>query len=106
MVSDYLASIIKHSGIDMTTATLTSSIAWDDFFQSNNAAESPIVFKDDPIALTCASHRLGQQRGFAWLDLHSDSVTVEPQDRDTAADIRKYYADRLLLNPLRFRDQQ
>jgi len=85
----------------MTTATLTSSIAWDDFFQSNNAAESPIVFKDDPIALTCASNRLGQQRGFAWLDLHSDSVTVEPQDRATAADIRKYYADRLLLTALK-----
>jgi hypothetical protein len=82
----------------MTTAP-TISIDWDDFLQSNNAAESPIVFKDDPIAMTCASYRLGQQGGFSWLDLHS--VTVEPQDRDTAADIRKYYADRLLLTVLK-----
>jgi hypothetical protein len=98
MVSDYLASIIKHSGTDMTTAP-TISIDWHDFLQSNNAAESPIVFKDDPIAMACWSYRVSQEGGFAWLDLHA--AKPEPQDRNTAADIRRYYADRLLMTALK-----
>lgn len=93
-----MASIIKHFGTDMTTAP-TISIDWDDFLKSNTTPESPVVFKDDPIAMTCASYRLSQQGGFAWLDLHA--ATVEPQDRDTAAAIRKYYADRLLITALK-----
>ena len=82
----------------MTTVP-TISIDWDDFLKSNGAAESPIVFKDDPIAMACASYRLSQQGGFAWLDLHA--ATVEPQDRETAVAIRKYYADRLLITALK-----
>ena len=98
MVSDYLASIIKHSGTDMTTALRT--INWDDILTiDSETPEGPIVFKDDPIAMACASYRLGQQGGYAWLDLHS--ATVESQDRDTAADIRRYYADRLLITALK-----
>ena len=82
----------------MTTAP-TISIDWDDFLKSNTTPESPEVFKDDPIAMTCASYRLSQQGGYAWLDLHA--ATVEPQDRETAAAIRKYYADRLLITALK-----
>ena len=83
----------------MTTATLTSSIDWNNFLNGVHPPESPLVFKDDPIAMACASYRLGQQGGFAWLDL--DATTVEPQDRETAAAIRKYYADRLLITALK-----
>lgn len=84
----------------MTTAPLTSSIDWDNFLNSVGApTEVPIVFEDDPIAMACASYRLSQEGGFAWLDLHT--VTVEPQDRDTADNIRKYYADRLLMTALK-----
>jgi hypothetical protein len=82
----------------MTTALRT--INWDDILTiDNEPPEGPIVFKDDPIAMACASYRLGQQGGFSWLDLHS--VTVEPQDRTTAVDIRRYYADRLLVTALK-----
>jgi hypothetical protein len=98
MVSDYLASIIKHFGIDMRTALRT--INWDEVLTiDSEPSEGPIVFKDDPIAMACASYRLGQQGGYAWLDLHA--ATVEPRDRDTAADIRRYYADRLLVTALK-----
>jgi len=84
----------------MTTALRTSSINWNTFLASVDAPpEVPIVFKDDPIAMACASYRLGQQGGSAWLDLHG--VIVEPQDRATAVDIRRYYADRLLVTALK-----
>jgi hypothetical protein len=82
----------------MTTALRT--INWDDILTiDSQPPEGPIVFKDDPIAMACASYRLGQHGNFAWLDLHA--ATVEPQDRNTAADIRKYYADRLLITALK-----
>lgn len=85
----------------MTTALRTSPIDWDTFLASVDAPpEVPVVFKDDPIAMACASYRLSsQQGGFAWLDLHA--VIVEPQDRATAVDIRRYYADRLLMTVLK-----
>ena len=94
-----MENISAHSGTDMTTAP-TISIDWDTFLASVDAPpEVPIAFKDDPIAMACASYRLSQQGGFAWLDFHA--ATVEPQDRETAADIRKYYADRLLITALK-----
>ena len=82
----------------MTTTTL-SPVKWDDFFNSVHPPESPVAFKDDPIAMACASYRMSKEGGFAWLDLHA--ATVEPQDRETAAAIRKYYADRLLMAALK-----
>ena len=83
----------------MTTAPLLASIDWDDFLKSNSEVESPIAFKDDPVAMTCASYRRSKEGGFAWLYLHT--VTVEPEDREVAADIRRYYADRLLITTLK-----
>ena len=93
----------------MTTALRTSTIDWDtipDNLMQEMKARVPLVFKDDPIAMACASYRLSdnlrlssQQGGFPWLDLHA--VIVEPQDRATAADIRRYYADRLLMTALK-----
>lgn len=83
----------------MTNATAIALLDWDDLLQSGVTAESPVVFKDDPVAMACASYRLSQEGGFAWLDLHA--VTVEPRDREVAADIRRYYADRLLMTALK-----
>ena len=96
---DCLENIIKLSGINMTNATAIALLDWDDLLQSGVTAESPVVFTDDPVAMTCASYRLSQEGGFAWLDLHA--VTVEPQDREAAINIRKYYADRLLITTLK-----
>ena len=59
----------------------------------------PLVFADDPIALSCAAYR-NWQHNFAdrWPDLND--VTAEPQDREQSRAIRKYYADRLIMNLL------
>jgi hypothetical protein len=84
----------------MTTAP-TISINWNDFLTSvdSEPPEGPIVFKDDPIAMACWSYRVSQEGGFAWLDLHA--AKPESQDRATAVDIRRYYADRLLMTALK-----
>lgn len=59
----------------------------------------PLVFADDPIALSCAAYRLWQKTSLnRWPDL--DDVIAEPQDREQSRAIRKYYADRLILNLL------
>jgi hypothetical protein len=82
----------------MTTALRT--INWDDILtHDSETPEGPIVFKDDPIAMACWSYRVSQEGGFAWLDLHA--AKPEPQDRATAVDIRRYYADRLLMTALK-----
>lgn len=59
----------------------------------------PLVFTDEPIALSCAAHRLWQTNPVSrWPDLND--VTAEPQDHAQSQAIRKYYADRLIINLL------
>jgi hypothetical protein len=71
-------------------------ITYDD---SKEEKHDPILYKDDPVALTCASYRL-------WVNNHNDrwhlleDCRIEPEDRDMAASIRKYYGQRLVLEAL------
>ena len=59
----------------------------------------PLVFADDPIALSCAAYRLWQKTSLnRWPDL--DNVVAEPQDHAQSQAIRKYYADRLIIKLL------
>lgn len=60
---------------------------------------SPIVFKDDPVAMACASHRLWLAGGTRWIELEEAKITEE--DRVKSAEIRKYYADRILITMLK-----
>lgn len=58
-----------------------------------------LVVAEDPIALSCAAHRLWQKTSVnRWPDL--DDVVAEPQDHTQSQAIRKYYADRLIINLL------
>ncbi len=59
----------------------------------------PVEFKDDPVALACASYRRWKDSGSRWVDF--DDVTVTQEDRAKSSDIRKYYADRILLTMLK-----
>lgn len=55
------------------------------------------VFAQDPVALSCAAYRLfTEQKILArWPDL--DTIVAEEQDIVQAQQVRKYYADRLLM---------
>lgn len=59
--------------------------------------EKDIIFPDDPIAMACARAR--QSEDFSFLSL--DSVRINEQDRDMAAQIKKYYSDRYAMMILR-----
>ena len=60
---------------------------------------SPMVFKDDPVAMAWASYRRWKDGGSRWIDL--EEVAVTDEDRAKSAEIRKYYADRILITMLR-----
>ena len=60
------------------------------------------VFKDDPVAMAAAVYRTHCEhpaRGDRWADL--ESAEISEQDRRTSAEIRKYYADRILISMLK-----
>lgn len=59
----------------------------------------PVTFKDDPVALTCASYRLWKMGGPRWSDINFAPVSEE--DRVTALELKKYYRDRLVFDALK-----
>lgn len=63
-------------------------------------SQEPIIFKDDPVAMACASYRAWKEN-FAnrWLDL--EAVVVQPQDRAKAEELKKYYRGRMTFQALR-----
>lgn len=70
-------------------------------FKDWTALETPSVaikFTDDPLALSCASYRLGEETGSRWLEIEQMKAT--DVDREEAARLRKYYMDRLVFERL------
>lgn len=60
------------------------------------------VFKDDPVAMAVAVYRTHCEhpaRGDRWSNL--ESAEISEQDRRTSVEIRKYYADRIVVSMLR-----
>jgi hypothetical protein len=70
-----------------------------EFDRMTKPPPDPVVFKDDPVALAWASYRQFKSHGSRWVDL--DTVTATPEDREKSAEIRKYYADRIMITMLR-----
>jgi hypothetical protein len=70
--------------------------------EEEGALKPPAIeatFRDDPIALACASYRHYRKNNAArWLSF--DSVTVIDEDREHAAEIRKYYGHKLTFDAL------
>jgi hypothetical protein len=60
-----------------------------------------LSFNDDPIALSCASWRLGKEGGGLYHDL--DKMTPTSQDRELAQCVRKHYLDQLTMARLKGR---
>lgn len=72
-----------------------------DFERLELKSEEPVVFKDDPVAMAIAVHRRWKETptpGNRWADLETAQITAE--DRQVSAELRKYYADRILLTML------
>lgn len=53
---------------------------------------------EDPVALAWASYRRWRDHGNRWVDLHH--LSTEPEDHAKSAEIRRYYADRIMISML------
>jgi hypothetical protein len=62
-------------------------------------SNQPMVFKDDPVAMAWASYRRWKDGDSRWIDL--EEVTVTEEDRAKSTEIRRYYADRILITMLK-----
>lgn len=72
-----------------------------DFERLELKSEEPVVFKDDPVAMAIAVHRRWKEAnrtGDRWADLETAQVTEG--DRQVSAELRKYYADRIMMTML------
>ena len=72
-----------------------------DITQLESTPQSPVVFKDDPVAMAIAVHRRWKEAnrtGDRWADLETAQITAE--DRQGSAELRKYYADRIMITML------
>lgn len=70
-----------------------------EFDRMNTPKPDPVIFKDDPVALAQASYGLWKSNGIRWADL--DDMKPTDEDYSRAAEIRKYYADRILITMLK-----
>lgn len=72
----------------------------DDLLNTVKTPPAPMEFKDDPIAMACASYRAWKENFTnRWLDL--EAVAVQPQDRKMADDIRTFYRGRMTFQALK-----
>jgi hypothetical protein len=60
----------------------------------------PAVFKEDPIALSCASYRRSQETEMAVRFLELNQCIAHLQDYEMADQIRQYYRDKIALKTL------
>jgi hypothetical protein len=72
-----------------------------DTFELDASTRQPMVFKDDPVAMAIAVYRCWKETpamGIRWADLEDAVITAE--DRQVSAELRKYYADRIMITML------
>jgi hypothetical protein len=75
---------------------LSATLDFEDNLEwTSKVPEQDMEFDEDPVASSCASYRAFLETSIRWVELRD--VTVTDQDREQAAQIRKYYSDRILL---------
>lgn len=60
----------------------------------------PAVFKDDPIALSCASYRRAVETEMAVRFQDLNQCITQPQDHDMAKQVRQYYQNKIAVKTL------
>lgn len=103
---DFLANTTKHCGIDMNATIDLAELfkEWENDIsqkQFEPLREPEATFTDDPLALSCASHRYFLEHGAPFSELATN--TVMPGDRERAQEIRKYYAEKFMWQALKGR---
>lgn len=83
----------------MITLTTTFDDDLDTTLEQSRRESAALVLGDDPVALTCAAYRYFKESGIRYTELGT-AIPTEA-DRTQAANLRKYYADRLLICTLK-----
>ena len=60
----------------------------------------PAIFKEDPIALSCASYRRAVETEMAVRFQNLDSCIAHPQDYEMADQVRRYYRNKIAVKTL------
>lgn len=85
-------------------SVISSTPAFDEWLneltKSEQKTHEPISFKEDPVAMACASYRAWTTNFVnRWSDL--ESVVVQDQDRQKASELKAYYRSRMTFQALR-----
>ncbi len=85
----------------ITVSTTDAANWWDNLIkESESKPKRQAVFKDDPVAMACAVHRSWKTHETPQFQ-ELESVLIEPEDRDRAEAIRRYYGAKFVEMALR-----
>ena len=96
-----LENTTKDCGTDMPNVIASNDLFdFDEWIgQETKKPPEPLVFKTDPVAASLASYRLWTLGGPRWADL--ESVALERQDHEQAAQLKTYYARSMTMDALK-----
>ena len=87
----------------LSVSTTATTNWWEDLVNlSAVKKQQPVEFKDDPVAMACAVHRSWKTHETPQFQ-ELESAEIEPEDRDRAEAIRRYYGAKFVEMALRGR---
>jgi hypothetical protein len=86
----------------LSISTAATPNWWEDLIKESEAKKKPAVFNDDPVAMACAVHRSWKTHETPQFQ-ELESALIEPEDRDRAEAIRRYYGAKFVEMALRGR---
>ena len=84
----------------LSVSTVANPSWFEDLVKSAPSTESYAIFKDDPVAMACAVHRSWKTHETPQFS-ELESALIEPEDRDRAESIRRYYGAKFVEMALR-----
>ena len=86
-----LASLTLNEILDRTIDRLV---------EKNPDPDKPVVFKEDPVALSCAGYRRALETEMAVRFQELDHCVTQPEDYKMAEDLRQYYRNKIAVKSL------
>lgn len=84
----------------LNISTMATPNWYEDLIKSVPPKESHVQFQDDPVAMACAVHRSWKTHETPQFS-ELESAEIEPEDRDRAEAIRRYYGAKFVEMALR-----
>jgi hypothetical protein len=90
-------------GLNMLSSVTLNEIldrTIDRLVEKNPDPNKPVVFKEDPIALSCASYRRAVETEMAVRFQELDHCVTQPEDYKMANNLRQYYRNKIAVKSL------